>query len=80
MKLLVEFELDDSWEAYLKDDDERLECLIRPMLGGVKTRIVKNLDLQNVSSLVCINGDCGGNIDNKCKFGRKYKKCVSRQT
>ena len=42
MKLLVEFTLDDSWEAYFANDEQRLNALIQaPALDGVEARIVK---------------------------------------
>ena len=42
--------------------------------------LVKKLNLPVVSSLDCLNHKCGGNIGLTCRFGEKYKKCVSRQT
>jgi len=54
MKLLVEFELDESWEAYITDNEERLNNLVKSQLEGVKTRVVENLDLQNVTNWVAV--------------------------
>lgn len=40
MKLIVEFELDDSFEAYIPDNEEKLRQLLRPGLDGVKASII----------------------------------------
>ena len=44
MKLLVEFELDESWEAYIPDNKEKLKAIIRSQLEGIKAKVVENLD------------------------------------
>lgn len=49
MKLLVEFDLDESWESYIPDNNEKLKALIKSQLEGVKAKVVENLDLQCVS-------------------------------
>ncbi len=51
MKLLVEFELDDSWEAYIPNDEEKLRCIVRPLLEGVKMRIVKEGEIKKVPEM-----------------------------
>jgi len=40
-KLTVEFELDETWEAYYATDEERLKNLIKPQLEGVKMTIIE---------------------------------------
>ena len=46
MELTVKFKLDDSWEAYYPNDEERLKALIKPMLEGVKFKIIKDKFVQ----------------------------------
>lgn len=42
MKLVVEFELDDSWDAYIPDNEEKLNTLISENVDtdSVTARIV----------------------------------------
>ncbi len=42
MDLIVKFELDESWEAYHPNDEERLKALIKSQLEGVKATIIKS--------------------------------------
>jgi hypothetical protein len=50
MKLLVEFELDESWDAYIPDNNEKLKNLIKPQLEGVKATVVENLNMYFVTN------------------------------
>ena len=43
MKLIVEFELNESWEAYIPDNEEKLKNIIQPMLSGIKAKILNVL-------------------------------------
>lgn len=43
-KVIVEFELDDSYTAYLPNDQERIESLINPRISGMKFKIIKSED------------------------------------
>ena len=49
MKLLVEFELDESWDAYIPNNEEKLKNLINPQLDGVTMRLVDNSEKQIVT-------------------------------
>jgi len=42
MKLTIELELDESWEAYYTNNEERLKNLIRHDLEGVKATIIES--------------------------------------
>lgn len=44
MKLIVEFELDDSWDVYIPDNEEKLRQLLRSGLDGVKASIIDIID------------------------------------
>ena len=62
MKLLVEFELDESWDAYIPNNEEKLKALIRPQLEGVKTTVVENLNMyfvNNSETAVLLCDKCG---------------------
>jgi len=81
MKLLVEFELDESWDAYIPDNEEKLKNLIKPQLEGVTTRIVENLDLQIVSKSFYCQSEIEGNkmCKEQCDHCKEYYKPLERQ-
>jgi hypothetical protein len=41
-KLTIEIEFDESWDAYIPDDKEKVKHILMPGLDGVKVKIVEN--------------------------------------
>ena len=41
-KLTIEIEFDESWDAYIPDDEEKVKHILMPQLEGVKVKIVES--------------------------------------
>jgi hypothetical protein len=39
-KIILEVEFDESWDAYIPDDKEKVNHIIMPNLDGVKVKIL----------------------------------------
>lgn len=40
-KLIVEIEFDESWDAYIPDDKEKVNNILMPGLDGVNVKILE---------------------------------------
>ncbi len=73
MKLTIELELEDNFDYYYPNNDEKLKVLLNPELSDVKATVVENLDLQNVSNnevAVCATENCNMPVfvKNHCRY------------
>ena len=53
MKIIVEFTLSDSWDAYYANDQQRLSALVNTIeLDGVEAKIITDEQIKKVPEMI----------------------------